>query len=118
MKMTVAQALEKGYLRTRIQVEVLVDPVTGNILYPCGGKCLNGEERVTDGYTIMSDPADNPEVQPVNLRCNDCHKRGKRGRFAARLGGLVAAAAEVWLEGQWRRLDAELAKTQGWFDQV
>lgn len=121
--MTVTKALKAGYVKTKIAVEVLMDPVTGNLLYPCDGN--HGKNGAAfDKYAIISDPvvegkeAKNTEDKAVNLVCKKHRKRYLR-RTPPSLGGLIRLGAEIWLEKKWEKLSErkvkQLRKKYGWF---
>jgi hypothetical protein len=119
--MTVTKALKQGYVPTKIAVEVLMDPVTGNILYPCDGS--HGKHGAAfDKYAIISDPVMEgaaKEDKAVNLVCKK-HKKRYQKPTSPSLGGLIRLGAQIFLEKKWEKLSErkvkELRKKHGWFD--
>ncbi len=114
MAMTLKQAEKAGYLPTKIEVDVLMNPDTGNLLYPCDG-C---GDKAFDRYAIISDPAVD-ETKAVNMLCKDHKKRWMKSSVPPGIEGLLRTKIQILLEGKWekvsKRMVDRLRKKRGWF---
>jgi len=117
--MTLKAAEKKGYVPTKIQIEVLMHPETGNILYPCDG-CVT---KAYDTYAIISDPLYNDdgkkEDKVVNLVCKK-HKKRYQKPSAPTFEGMVRLNLQMLVGKKWEKISQAMVKrmrkSQGWFD--
>jgi hypothetical protein len=113
--MTLKQAEKKGYVPTKIEIDVLMHPETGNILYICDG-CGN---KAYDRYAIISDPAVDTD-KPVNILCKDHKKRYHKHSIPPTLEGLIRQKLQILLNNKWTKLSkralSRLHKKHGWFN--
>ena len=106
---TKKNAEKKGYKPIKVELELWIDPTTGNIFYPCD-KC----NKLFDRYIFLTDPTENDE-RPVNILCKDHKKRYHRHQIQAKLEALILAGAKIYLQGKWVKLTKKLAKEHEWF---
>lgn len=120
--MKVKDALKKGYLETEITIKLLLDPETGNILYPCDHP--HGRDKVAfDRYAIISDPVvegHEEDGKAVNILCKDHKKRWMKQFVPPTLGGLIGMKAKILVEGKLEKISKKgverLRKKHGWFN--
>lgn len=110
MAMTKKAALKKGFVKTKIEVEVYIDPDTGNVMFPCAD-----DPYVYDRYAILIDPDPNAVGSPVKMVCNKHKRKYQRNSIPVTLAALLEAGAKVYLDGQWQKLTQKLAKKYEWF---
>lgn len=109
MAITVKKAEKLGYKKIEVPLELWLDPMTGNIFYPCD-KC----NKLFDRYIFLTDPT-MIEGRVVNILCKDHKMRYQKRQFAVKLEDLLKAGAKIYLEGQWAKLTKKMAKKHEWF---
>jgi len=113
VNITKKQAEKQGYVPMKVEVEVMVDPTTGNILYLCQ-HC----DKLMDRFIFLTDPCV-IENKTVNVLCKDGKAKWQRQAFPTTTGNLIADQVKIFIEDNWKPLTMALAKRlfkeKGWF---
>jgi hypothetical protein len=114
MAMTIKQAEKKGYVPTKLEITVYMNPKNGNLLFPCDAE----KDRLYDRYIYLTDP-DPGSDQVFALRCKDHRRKWQRNQIAATAEALVLQGAKMYLQGKWEKLTKtkidKLRKEYEWF---